>query len=126
MRTAPFTNWHTQIVYADKSNDLFCGVKCLMAFIIEPEKYSGSRRPDEKSRFFARDYYTQKWHDMKTMTFVLGSDVLGPMGKDLVPFSDEKSAQTFLEDHRGEAMLEFEQITPELIRRLRQKKGKDL
>lgn len=125
MRTYEFTNWHTQIIYKDGTSDSFCAVKCLMAYYFEPEKY-GDRSKDDFETPYAMDYYTLEWYDMKEMSFVIGSDVLGPMGNDLVPFKDYASAETFLNDHFGSEILDFDGITLELISRLRMKKDKGL
>jgi copper chaperone NosL len=126
MRVFEFTNWHTQIVYNDNKNDAFCAVKCLMAYYFEPVKYTDSRTQKDFKALYAKDYYTLEWRDMKKMYFVLGSDVLGPMGKDLVPFANRESAETFLKDHNGSRILAFDEITLDLIQKLRMKKGKGL
>ena len=126
MRVAGFTNWHTQIVYSDHTNEAFCAVKCLMAYYFEPARFSGTQHPQDNKTLLAKDYYTQKWHNMEEMYFVMGSDVMGPMGRDLVPFADKTSAETFLEDHNGDNILAFSDITLDLIQKLRQKKGKGL
>ena len=126
MRVAGFRNWHTQMVYSDHTNHAFCAVKCLMAFYFDPSRFSDTHNPRDTRTLFAKDYYTQDWHNMKTMYYVMGSDVMGPMGRDLVPFSDPKAAETFLEDHNGEKILKFEDITQDLVQKLRQKKGKGL
>ena len=125
MRVFDFKNWHTQVVYADGTSDGFCAVKCLMAYYFEPEKYSGKSR-DAIKGLYAKDYYTLQWHDMKTMYFVQGSDVLGPMGHDLVPFAERAKAETFLDDHNGSGVYAFDAITPGLVGKLRMKKGRGL
>ena len=126
MRVAAFENWHTQVVYGDGTNDAFCAVKCLMAFYFEPAKYSGKEKSVAIKAFYAKDYYSLHWHDMKKIFFVSESDVLGPMGKDFVPFSNLEHAKTFLQDHNGSKILTFDEITPELIQTLRKKKHKGL
>lgn len=125
MRVSKFTNWYTQIVYSDGSNDAFCSVKCLMAFYLEPLKYSEKKKSESFKAFYAKDYYSQSWYDMKNMFFVLESDVLGPMGRDLIPFADIEHAKTFLDDHNGSKILRFNEITLDLIKNLRKKKIND-
>ena len=49
---------------------------------------------------------------------VVGSDVLGPMGHELVPFVSENDAREFLEDHDGVRILRFDDIDPDLLRDL--------
>jgi nitrous oxide reductase accessory protein NosL len=47
--------------------------------------------------------------------FVVGSDVYGPMGRELIPFTTRSDAEGFLKDHKGRLILRFEDITPKLI-----------
>ena len=47
-----------------------------------------------------------------------GSDVYGPMGRELIPFGDEAAAKEFLADHKGQAILGFSQITPAVVKGL--------
>ena len=51
---------------------------------------------------------------------MVGSDVYGPMGKELMPFQDEAAAKEFKVDHKGTAILSFQAITPALIKTLDQ------
>ena len=56
--------------------------------------------------------------DAKSAFFVIGSDVLGPMGHELLPFKDQESAQEFLEDHKGKSIIRFQDVTPAIIESL--------
>jgi copper chaperone NosL len=49
---------------------------------------------------------------------VTGSDVYGPMGKELVPFEEEAGAREFMKDHKGKEVLPFERIDPALVKSL--------
>jgi nitrous oxide reductase accessory protein NosL len=49
--------------------------------------------------------------DGRAAFYVIGSDVMGPMGKELVPFASEAAARDFLKDHRGQRVLTFKEIT---------------
>jgi copper chaperone NosL len=51
-----------------------------------------------RARF--RDYYSQEIIDADELRFVHGSDVLSPMGPDLVPVAAARAAR-FAEDHNG-------------------------
>ena len=47
-----------------------------------------------------REYYSQEIRPAEELRFVRGSDVVGPMGPDLVPVS-EGAARRFARDHNG-------------------------
>jgi copper chaperone NosL len=50
--------------------------------------------------------------------YVIGSDVYGPMGKELIPFKDEADAKEFKSDHKGTSILPFKDIMAELVKTL--------
>ena len=56
--------------------------------------------------------------DARKALFVLGSNVYGPMGKELVPFEKASDAQAFLRDHQGKKVLSFGEITPAILKSL--------
>jgi nitrous oxide reductase accessory protein NosL len=56
--------------------------------------------------------------DAKTAFFVIGSDVYGPMGKELIPFETEADASEFMQDHKGDRIIKFEHIKPFIINKL--------
>ena len=56
--------------------------------------------------------------DARRAFFISGSDVLGPMGGELIPVSLEAQAKTFLEDHKGKTLLKFGEITLEIVNSL--------
>ena len=58
------------------------------------------------------DYYSVAAIDGRKAFYVIGSDVRGPMGKELVPFAKKADADAFLKDHRGQKVLRFDEITP--------------
>jgi copper chaperone NosL len=47
-----------------------------------------------------REYYSQELKPVEELRFVRGSDVVGPMGPDLVPVA-EATARRFARDHNG-------------------------
>ena len=47
--------------------------------------------------------------------YVIGSDVLGPMGHELVPFATREDAEAYLHDHAAKRILPFGDVTQELL-----------
>lgn len=64
------------------------------------------------------DYYDRVPRTADALRFVIGSDVLGPMGPDLVPVETAK-APKFLQDHAAERALTAEEITGAILSALR-------
>ena len=46
---------------------------------------------------------------------MFGSNVLGPMGDELIPFDSESAAKTFAKDHGGKSVLKFDEIQESVI-----------
>ncbi len=88
----------------------FDGVKDMMKFYFDPKTYHVT--PDTIDTIEVTDYYTLKVLPAKTAAYVYGSDVYGPMGHELIPFQDTKSAENFVKDHGGK-VLTFDAITRE-------------
>lgn len=101
-----YPKWVAQI-QTGKLHLSFDGVKDLMKYYFE--KNIDDVKGDVE--VVVRDYYSQKALDAKKSYFVLGSDVYGPMGEELIPFKTYEDAQTFLMDHKAKKIVKFSEIT---------------
>ena len=118
MFVAKYPQWLTQLTLSDGRTETFDGVKDMMAYAFSPESY-GAAPGVTVGEVRVRDYYSQKWIDGRRASYVIGSDVLGPMGHELIPFAEPDHAESFLRDHKGGKILRFPDITRELIDSLR-------
>jgi nitrous oxide reductase accessory protein NosL len=69
----------------------------------------------------ARDAWVTSYYDQSRLPaadahFVLGSDVIGPMGPDFVPLGTAEQAARFRADHHGTRVLRFPDLDPSLLR----------
>jgi nitrous oxide reductase accessory protein NosL len=118
MFVAPYPNWLGAIVYKDGGRFFFDGPKDLFTYYLAPEKYGSARKPADIADIYVKDYYSVTAIDGRKAFYVIGSDVRGPMGKELVPFGKKEDADGFLKDHRGQMVLRFDEITPATLKRL--------
>jgi len=119
MFVAKYPNWLAQIHYDNlEQTKFFDGVKDMMVFYFNPERYGGKSRETIRD-IFVKDYYSLDWLSAKEAFYVVGSDVYGPMGHELIPFATREAAESFSKDHHGKDILIFDNITPELIETLR-------
>ncbi len=118
MFVAKYEAWITQISVDESTLFSFDGVKDLMAFYHNPEKFNGPER-SAFSEIWVKDYYSLKWLDGRQAWYVIGSDVHGPMGHELIPFASKEAAESFLADHKGRRILTFDEITVDIVERLR-------
>ena len=114
-----YPRWAARMSYEEngkKVSHAFDGVKDLLKFYHNPAKWGKyTKHNDEAYTILVSDYYTQEAIDGKKAFYVIGSDTYGPMGKEFIPFSTLKSAQTFLKDHKGSQILEFSKIPESLV-----------
>jgi nitrous oxide reductase accessory protein NosL len=118
MFVAKYPDFLTQIVFADGSRAWFDGVKDMFKYYFDLPNYNPGKKPDDIKAVLVADYYSLKPVDGLKAFYVLGSDVYGPMGRELIPFAEEAAAKEFLADHKGQAILTFSRITPDVIKTL--------
>lgn len=112
MYVSPFPTWVAALRAADGKVEYFDGPKDMFKrlFLL---KGKGAA-----PQVFVTDYYSAKIIPAEAAFFVAGSDVMGPMGKDLVPLSSEKEAAGFRRDHGGNAVYRLGEVTEETLRAL--------
>jgi nitrous oxide reductase accessory protein NosL len=113
MFVAKYPAWVASIVYADGSHRFFDGPKDLFKYLIQ----NPSSKEDEVA-IWVTDYYTTRPLAARDALFVLGSDVLGPMGAELVPLASVEMAESFRADHGGDPPLVLDEIDEPVLRRL--------
>ncbi|BHH86009.1 nitrous oxide reductase accessory protein NosL [Desulforhopalus sp. 52FAK] len=118
MFVAKYLPWIAQIQYAGDDVAMFDGVKDMMAYYFEPENFGG-KHGQKATAIYVKDYYTQEWIDGKKALYVVGSDVMGPMGHELIPFNSQTAADNFMKDHKGKMIYQFDQITLEKVTSMR-------
>jgi len=91
----------------------FDGVKDMMKYHIFSADFPYDREKVEQ--FEVSDFYTLKATLAKEAYYVVGSDVFGPMGDELVPFETEEGAKNFMRDHKGEKIVCFDEIDEKLL-----------
>lgn len=118
MFVARYPDWTGAIVYRDATTVYFDGPKDLFTYYLNPGKYDPARKRSDIAALRVKDYYSLAFIDGRQAFYVIGSDVRGPMGKELVPFAGRGDAEGFLQDHLGKKILRFEQITPATLKAL--------
>ena len=118
MFVAKYPDWVAEVVFSDGSYAVFDGPKDLFKYYLDLKQYAPGKGHSDIDRLFVTDYYAVSHVDARTAFYVLGSDVYGPMGKELVPFAGEVDAREFLKDHKGGKVLRFNEITPAVLKEL--------
>jgi copper chaperone NosL len=115
MFVAKYPKWAAQAVVGTQSY-YFDGVKDMMKWYQNPKEYGIDSR--EISALYVTDYYSLEKIEAKKVHYVIGSNVFGPMGHELIPFKIRQSAQTFARDHDGKRIVGFGEITEAMVAEL--------
>jgi len=118
MLVARYPAWIATVLYEDGHADHFDGAKDLFKYLFDLPRYAPGRSTGEITAIGVTEYYGLTRIDARSAWYVIGSEVLGPMGHELVPLETRGDAEEFTEDHQGSRILRFDDVTPELLERL--------
>jgi copper chaperone NosL len=115
MFVAKYPDFLSTVRFKDGTHAWFDGPKDLFRFTLGMKRYAPARRPEDVEAVFVKDYYSLEMIDGRTAYYVEGSDVYGPMGRELVPFGREEDAKQFMKDHKGKSLFRYGEITTEVL-----------
>jgi len=107
-----YPKWVASITLNGKSI-YFDGSKDMMKYLLLKNDFKYDRA--KISTIQVTDFYTLESINAKSAFFVIGSDVYGPMGHELIPFKTLLSATNFMKAHNGKKIVSFAQITQALV-----------
>ncbi len=112
---APYPEWTAQIVYEDGVALFFDGAKDLFTFLLSPQRSISESGTVPIAGIFVTSYSTRAVIDARDAFFVVGSDVLGPGGEELVAHGSVGEAREFSRDHGGTRVIGFEELSTSLL-----------
>jgi len=115
MFVAPYPYWIATVLWRDGKAVHFDGAKDFFKYLQDLKKYEPSRALAEINAMGVTDYYATGRIDAAQAYYVIGSDVLWPMGHELVPHDTQAEAKEFLADHKGKRVLRFAEVTPAML-----------
>jgi nitrous oxide reductase accessory protein NosL len=118
MFVAKYPDWVAEIIFKDGTYAVFDGAKDMFKYYFSLGKYNPSKKPSDIDSIYVTDYYGLTLVDGYKAFYVEGSDVYGPMGKELIPLEKEEAAKEFMKDHKGKLILKFSDVTLERVSRL--------
>lgn len=114
MLVSKYPNWVAVVQYKGGHAHFFDGAKDLFKYLHDLPKYAPGHRREDVAVIQVTDFYSLTRIDAQKAFYVVGSDVLGPMGHELVPLASRADAEDFLKDHKGRRILGFAEVTREL------------
>jgi len=118
MHVAKYPEWTASVLFTDGTAAHFDGAKCMFRFVLAPQRYARGRAPGDIAAAVVKDYYDLARVDARSALYVVGSDVLGPMGHELVPLASRTAVDDYRRDHGGGATVGFAEVTEGLLDQL--------
>ena len=118
MFVAKYPDWTATARFRDGTTSYYDGPKDMFSHYLDTARYTPGKRQADIIALAVKEYYSLAMIDARAAFFVSGSDIYGPMGSELIPFSTEKDANSFKLDHKGKRILRFNEITRQTIKSL--------
>jgi len=97
------------VVFKDGKVIPFDGPGDFFRYLLSPSKY-GFDLANIKAQFVT-EYGTKNLIDPKSAFYVVGSDVTGGMGPEVIPFTKKEDAEKFMAAHHGKGVVGFSEVT---------------
>jgi nitrous oxide reductase accessory protein NosL len=118
MFVAKYPDFLAEILFKDGSSAFFDGTKDMFKYYFNLKKYQPSKKISDIDSIYVTDYYHLTLIDGSPAYYVVGSDIYGPMGRELIPFEKEADAKEFMKDHQGKSILRLKEIDDKVIKTL--------
>ena len=118
MFVAKYPDFLAQIIFKDGSVLFFDGTKDMLKCYLNLKRYHPSKTLSDIESIYVNDYYGLIPVDGFKAFYVVGSNIYGPMGRELIPFEKEADAREFMKDHKGQSMLRFTEVTVDIMKKL--------
>ena len=111
-----------QIIMGDGRQIAFDSGKDLFSYLQLMDRYGYARQQSkgkDLSEVWVRDYNSGVWLDGRAAWYVAGSEVRGPGGKEIIPFTDRSGAEDFSRIHGGK-VVDFTRVDAAVLNELKE------
>ena len=112
MRVADYVKFSSAIQLSDNTTHYFCSCGCMLRAWLHPNIFLAATREDLNTPV-VREYFTGDELDGRSVFWVAGSDVVGPMGPALVPVKGKQALEAFKRRHGGRSVFLLQELDPD-------------
>lgn len=113
MFVAQYPEWIATIVLENDEQVFFDGAKDMFRYYFSLPQ--GEITREDIHGIFVTEYYSARYAPVEDVFFVLGTDVYGPMGAELIPVRGQRNAETFMRDYSGDRIVVFDEVTADML-----------
>lgn len=115
----PKSKWVCEAILKNGNKAQFVSVKSMMQVIFHSKYFIKHKLlEDEIDKTYVKDFISGQKIEANKAVYVFGSNLVGPHGDDLIPFSSEANAKIFMMKSGGTKILPYARLTKGLIRYL--------
>ena len=118
MFVTKYPEWVATVLYRGGHAHHFDGAKDLFKYLLDLPRWAPGHQAENIQLIGVTEYYGLTLVDARKAWYVIGSDVLGPMGHELVPLETKEDAEEFLRDHQGRGIVRYGEVSLALLRQL--------
>jgi nitrous oxide reductase accessory protein NosL len=122
MWVVKFREFAAAIQLEDGKTFYFCSNGCMIRSWMQPEIFLGVAK-EELKRSVVQDYFSGEQVAGRSVYWIYGSDVIGPMGPALVPLKDQPHVEVFKKRHGAKTIFRLSEMTDEKWQQLTGKKA---
>jgi nitrous oxide reductase accessory protein NosL len=115
MFVSKYPAWLATVVYKDGHAHHFDGAKDMFKYLLDMPKWAPGHKAEDIQTIGVTEYYTMEMIDAKDAYYVIGSEVYGPMGHELIPLVSEEDAKEYMQDHKGVKIMRFDEVKYKLL-----------
>ena len=112
MYPARYPDHRSQLSDSNKEVHHFCSNQCLVNFLDAPKKYV--KTPAKVKSIWVSIPGEHSYEYAMGLYYLVGSTIMGPMGKEAIPYRNKATAEAAAKKHGGK-VFRFNALTPELI-----------
>ncbi len=115
MFVSKYPAWVATVLYKDGHAHHFDGAKDMFKYLHDLPKWAPGHKAEDIKTIGVTEYYSLQMIDARQAFYVIGSEVYGPMGHELVPLANIDDAKEFMQDHKGVKILRFDHVKQKLL-----------
>jgi nitrous oxide reductase accessory protein NosL len=108
MYPARYPQFNCQVIFKDGTYEAFDSAAGLLVYLLFSDKTGIIAKPVDKIYF--KHYLKENWLEADKTFFVVGSEILGPMGIEFLSVDSEKDAKEVKKQEKGEDIIHFKKI----------------
>jgi copper chaperone NosL len=119
MYPARYPEFQCQIIFKDLSYEAFDSPLGLLIYYLFQKEYDPKNR--EIENVFFKDYIKNEWISADDTLFVVGTEIMGPMGIDFLPVGNKNDAKQLNTLEKGSVIVSFADINQAFLLKAYQK-----